>query len=104
MNTIIEIKGNSTRFKIKNFGKVLHFCFFLFFIHFGQYSYGQDDYFYLIIPQSTSEVDLQVWKPYKSPNVPEGKGHTYEWISKDGFRLAFDAESENSHWHLQPRR
>jgi hypothetical protein len=63
-------------------------------------AFSQGDFFNLVIPNSPTEVDLQVWKPYKSPDVPAGKGHTNEWISKDGYRLAFDADGDNSHWHV----
>ncbi len=60
---------------------------------------AQNDFFNLKIPNSPDDVDLQVWKPYKSPNAPIDKGHTAEWISKDGYKLAFDA-TEESHWHV----
>jgi len=63
-------------------------------------AFSQSDFFNLVIPNSPTEVDLQVWKSFKLPNVPAGKGHTNEWISKDGYRLAFDSDGDNSHWHV----
>lgn len=54
----------------------------------------------LVIPNSPEEIDINIWKSFKAPNTPIGKGHTNEWISKDGYRLAYDIDGEDLHWHI----